>query len=60
MKWNPQLIRRLKSVSNPMSRVVDLWVDNVLEGYITEFVVDTITSYIEAEIKNLKDHEEDT
>ena len=45
---NPQLIQRVKSVSNPMSRVVEFWVDSILEGYITEFVVDTITSYSEA------------
>ena len=49
MEWNPQLIQRLKNVSNPMSRDVDFWVDSILEQYITEFVVDTITSYSEAE-----------
>ena len=32
-----------------MSRAVDFWVDGILEGYITEFVVDTITSYSEAD-----------
>ena len=34
-----------------MSRDVDFWVDSIMEGYITEFVVDTITSYSEAERK---------
>ena len=33
-----------------MSRAVDFWVDSILEGYITEFVVDTITSYNKAEV----------
>ena len=49
-EWIPVLIQQLKRVSNPISRVVDFWVDNILEGYINEFVVDTITSYSEAKI----------
>ena len=48
-EWNPQLIERLKRVNNPVSRAVYFWVDNILEGYITEFAVDTITSYSEVE-----------
>ena len=34
---------------NSISRAVDFWVDSILQGYITKFVVDTITSYREAE-----------
>ena len=34
-EWNPQLIEQLKRVDNPMSRDVDFWVDNILDGYIT-------------------------
>ena len=49
MEWNSQLIQRLKSVRNPVSRDIDFWVDKILQGYITEFVVDTITSYSEVE-----------
>ena len=30
-----------------MSMVVDFWIDSILEGYVTEFFVDTITSYSE-------------
>ena len=41
IEWNPQLIQGLKSISNPMSRVVDFWVDNILEGHSIEFVVET-------------------
>ena len=41
----------MKNISNPISRAVYFWVDNILEGYITEFAVDTITSYSEAERK---------
>ena len=50
-EWNPQLNHRLKSVSNPVSRAIDFWVDNILEGYITEFVFDTITLYREVKRK---------
>ena len=53
-EWNPQLIEQLEGVNNPISRVVDFWIDIILEGYITEFVVDTITSYSEAERKKFQ------
>ena len=43
------MIERMKRVSNPVSRVVDFLIDSILEGYINEFVVDTITSYSEVE-----------
>ena len=43
------MIEQLKRVRNPMSRDVDFWIDNILEGYITEFFVDTITSHSEVE-----------
>ena len=32
---------------NPLSRDAYFWIDNILEGYITEFDVDIITSYNE-------------
>ena len=51
---------RDNSVSNTISRVVDFWVDGILQGYITEFAVDTITSYSEARKKYSKDPTEDT
>ena len=59
-KWNPLLIQRLKSVSNPVSRDADFLVANIFQRYITGFVVDTITSYSEVERKFFMDHEEDT
>ena len=45
--WTPQLVQRLNIVNNTISRVVKFWVDNILEGYITEIVVDTIKPYSE-------------
>ena len=49
VKWGDQSVHEVTTVSNPISRAVDFWVDNILQGYITEFAVDTITSYSEAE-----------
>ena len=49
-EWTDQLVQEVTSVSNSVSRAVDFWVDSILQGYITEFVVDTITSYSEAKI----------
>ena len=43
------MVREVTSVSNTISRVVDFWVDSILQGYITKFAVDTITSYTEVE-----------
>ena len=49
VEWSAQLIHVLISVSNPISRVDDFWIDSILQGYVTEFAVEMITSYSEAE-----------
>ena len=49
IEWNAQLIHELTSVSNTISRAIDFWVESILQGYSTEFVVEAITSYSEAE-----------
>ena len=51
VELNDQLVREITSVSNTISRVVDFWVNSILQGYINEFVVETITPYSEAERK---------
>jgi hypothetical protein len=43
--WNPKLVINLNIVSNPTTRAIDFWLDNVLGGYVTEFAVDCIQSY---------------
>ena len=48
-EWTLFLIERLKRINNPISRVVDFWVGSIIEGYITEFVFYTLTSYSEGE-----------
>ena len=53
-EWNLFLIEQLKRISNTISRAMEFWVDSILEGYITNFFVDTITSYNEAKQKNFQ------
>ena len=48
-QWTPKLIQQLRKVNNKASRVVDVCIDNILEGYITEFVVDIVKYYSDAE-----------
>ena len=48
VEWSDQLVPEITSVSNPISRAVDFWVDSIYQGYIIEFAVATITSYSEA------------
>ena len=50
VKWSDQLVHEVTSVGNDISRAIDFWVDSILQGYITEFMVETITSYSEVEI----------
>jgi hypothetical protein len=47
--WMSALIKKVKRVDNIMSRVVDHWFDSTIGGYITEFVVDRVESYSQAE-----------
>ena len=47
--WNPQLIQRLESVNNTISKVVGFYNDNIIEWYITDIIGDTIKSYSENE-----------
>jgi hypothetical protein len=43
------MIKKVKRVDNVVSRVVDYWFDSTIGGYITEFVVDIVESYSQAE-----------
>jgi hypothetical protein len=49
MVWTSTLIKKVKRVDNSMSREVDHWFDSTIGGYITEFVVDRVESYSQAE-----------
>ena len=39
----------LKETSNKVSQEIEVWLDSILEGYITKFAVDTNKSFNEAE-----------
>ena len=54
VEWNDQLVHEVTSVSNTIFIAIHFWVDNILQGYIIEFVVEAITSYSEAKIKNFQ------
>ena len=47
--WTLELIQELQETNNRASWVVEVWLDSILEGYITEFAVDTNKSFSEAE-----------
>jgi len=44
-----QLVKKVKNVDNAVSRAVDQWFDITLEGHITEFAIERIESYSQAE-----------
>ena len=48
-QWNQEVVQKLKNTDNVVSRAVDFWLTVLLLGSITEFVVDTIKAYSEAE-----------
>ena len=47
--WTLERIKLLKSVNNAVSRAVDFWTTRTLEAFVTEFTIDTHTSFSEAE-----------
>ena len=49
VKWTPEVIQRLKRTYNSISRTVDFWLNNLLEGFVIEFTIDTLKAYNEAE-----------
>ena len=47
--WTLELIQEIQETEKKESWAIEFLLDSILEGYITEFVVDTTTSYNEAE-----------
>jgi hypothetical protein len=47
--WTPVQIEQLQQVNNKFTRAVHFWLDSIMAGFITKFVVDTVKSYIAAE-----------
>ena len=48
-EWIPELVQRLEASDDKIKCVVDHWLDLIIKGFITEFVVNTSVSYSEAE-----------
>jgi hypothetical protein len=49
LDWTPVQVEQLQQVNNKFTRAVDFWLDSIVAGFITEFVVDTTKSYSTAE-----------
>jgi hypothetical protein len=49
MVWMVALIKKVKRVYNTVSRAVDHWFDSTIGGYITNFSIDKVESYSQAE-----------
>ena len=47
--WTPARVNILKSMNNEIFRAVDFWTTRTLEAFVTEFAIDTSTSFSEAE-----------
>ena len=48
-EWTPKEIQRLERIDNPISRVVDYWLNSLLERFVTEFTMDMLKAYSEVE-----------
>jgi hypothetical protein len=55
--WTTTLIKKFKRDDNAISRAVDLWFDSTIGGYITEFAIDIVELYSQAEGISLRDLE---
>jgi hypothetical protein len=44
-----ELIKKVKRVDKTISQAIDNWFDSTIGGYITDFVVDRVESYNQAE-----------
>jgi hypothetical protein len=47
-------IEQLQHVNNKFTHAIDFWLNSIVVGFITEFVVDTVKSYNAAEQEFLK------
>ena len=52
--WTLELVRRLEASGDKITRVVDHWLNRIIGGFVTEFVVNTSISYNEAECRFFK------
>ena len=54
VEWTAKNIARLERVNSKFTHAMDLWLDSITVGFITEFLVDTSKSYTIVEKDFLK------
>ena len=47
--WATRLVQRLEADEDKIERAVDHWIDRIVGGFVTKFMVDTSVSYNEVE-----------
>jgi len=52
--WTPELVKRLEPSRNNIAWEIDHWIDRIIGGFITEFVIDSSSIYSEVEHKFFK------
>ena len=52
--WTPKLVWRLEASKDKIARAIDHWLGRIIGGFVTEFTVDTLVIYSEAEQHFLK------
>jgi len=52
--WTSELVHRLEALEDKVARAVDHWLDQIIGGFITKFVIDMTMSYNKVERHFLK------
>jgi len=47
--WTPELMHRLEAFEDKIAHAADHWLDHIIGGFVTEFVIDTLINYNEVE-----------
>jgi len=50
----PELVKHLEGLEYKVAKAIDYWIDSILGRFITKFVIDTFSSYSEAERRFFK------
>lgn len=40
--WTPELVRKLETIKDRLARAVEHWLDQIIGGFIIEFMIDTV------------------
>ena len=49
VEWTLEAIQRFKHTNNSISRAVDFWLNSLLDGFVSEFSIETLKAYNEVE-----------